>query len=176
MSQDPTKHTNFDDFTLVGPNDVFSALEEVGIKKGDYVLTHVSLSGLGDHVVGGGQMIIEVLLEVLGSVGTLVMPFHTTNITDPATWVNPPVPQECFEEIREHMPAFDKTKSKPYKLGNTVADFFARSDVSRSNHPLFSFGAIGHHAAEVVFNHRLDNGLGEDSPLSALEKHMRKYC
>ena len=50
---------------LVIPNDIKAAFKEVGVKKGQAIMVHTSLSSLG-YVCGGAQSVIEVLLESVG--------------------------------------------------------------------------------------------------------------
>jgi aminoglycoside 3-N-acetyltransferase len=40
-------------------------------------------------VAGGTQAVVQALLDVLGPAGTLVVPTHTPDNTDPADWRNP---------------------------------------------------------------------------------------
>lgn len=58
---------------LVIPNDIKAAFKEVGVKKGQAIMVHTSLSSLG-YVCGGAQSVIEVLLESVGEEGTIMMP------------------------------------------------------------------------------------------------------
>lgn len=46
---------------LVTPEDIKNALEDVGVKKGQAIMVHTSLSSLG-YVCGGAQSVIEALV------------------------------------------------------------------------------------------------------------------
>ncbi|MDA1074167.1 MAG: AAC(3) family N-acetyltransferase, partial [Proteobacteria bacterium] len=72
----------------------------------DTLIVHTSLSKLG-WIAGGAQAVVQTLLDFTGTDGTLVMPTHSAQLTDPANWVNPPVPAGWWPQIRDEMPAFD---------------------------------------------------------------------
>ena len=91
------------------PLTVDSLTEQLGVcglQAGQTVLVHSSMSKLG-WVAGGAQAVIQALLRVLGEDGTLMMPTHTTQNTDPGNWSNPPVPESWVPIIRANTPAFD---------------------------------------------------------------------
>ena len=46
---------------LVTPNDIATALKDIGVQKGQTIMVHTSLSSLG-YVCGGAQSVIEALL------------------------------------------------------------------------------------------------------------------
>ena len=81
-------------------------LRALGLAEGQTVLVHTSLSALG-YVITGPVTLLLALEEVLGPTGTLMMPTHSSDLSDPAAWVSPPVPFEWIEIIRTEMPAFD---------------------------------------------------------------------
>lgn len=54
-------------------SEIERGLRDLGLKRGDIVLVHSSLSSLG-HVEGGAQAVVDALLAVLGETGTLVVP------------------------------------------------------------------------------------------------------
>lgn len=81
-------------------------LRRLGLREGATVLVHSSLSRPG-YVAGGPQAIVLALLDAVGPAGTVVMPAHSSDRSDPSEWANPPVPPEWQQIIREEMPAYD---------------------------------------------------------------------
>lgn len=147
--------------------EIAASLRSLGLGTGDVVVLHASLSSLG-YVVGGAQAVIEAFLDVLGEGGTLTMPAHSANWSDPAEWVAPPVPAEWWPVIRDTTPAFDRFATPPTQMGAIAESFLMRRETHRSGHPRLSHVALGARAEEVTATHELDEGLGMTSPLGRL--------
>ena len=142
-------------------------LAGIGVKPGMVLVVHSSLSKIG-WVSGGAVAVILALEDVLGPEGTLVMPTHSGDLSDPEEWSNPPVPQDWKEIIRQTMPAFDPEITPTRAMGRIAESFRNQKDVLRSNHPHTSFAARGKFSSLITKNHSLNFSLGEESPFARI--------
>jgi aminoglycoside 3-N-acetyltransferase len=128
-------------------DDVETALQQAGLKPGDAVLGHFSLSRFG-YIEGGAEGLIDTLLDLLGPDGTLIMP------TFSFSWLG-------------HL-AFNAART-PSRVGVVSDHFWRRSGVQRSPHPTHSFAASGKLASLLLQGHDYTQApLGEHSPINRL--------
>ncbi len=154
---------------LVTRDSLTARLGALGVRQGEILLAHSSLSSLG-WVNGGAATVVRALLDVLGPDGTLVVPTQTGDLSDPALWQAPPVPREWWETIRATMPAYDPLTTPSRGVGVIPETVRTWPGALRSAHPQTSFAAVGRRAAEIVAGHATDCRLGEHSPLATLER------
>ncbi|KND41589.1 MULTISPECIES: aminoglycoside N(3)-acetyltransferase [Streptomyces] len=144
-------------------------LRAAGVEPGETLLVHSSLSALG-WVCGGAVAVVRALLDALGPDGTLVVPSQTGDLSDPALWSRPPVPEEWWEPIRVAMPGYDPAITPSRGVGVIPETVRTWPGARRSAHPQTSFAAIGPAAAAILADHAPDCRLGERSPLARLER------
>ena len=126
-------------------------LERLGLKTGDVVLVHSSLSKIG-WVDGGADAVIDALLAAVGREGTILVPTLTGS----------------SELSPQNAPFFD-VRNTPCWTGTIPETFRKRSHAIRSLHPTHSVAAIGPMAEELVEGHESTlTPCGKGSPYDKL--------
>ncbi len=123
---------------------IVEGLRRIGLREGDVVQVHSSLSAFG-HVEGGPPTVVSALLDVLGPAGTLMMPTFNHgryDLFDIRT--TPSVNGAITEALRTHQLA------------------------RRSMHPTHAYAAIGPIADWLVQGHLEAGTFGDRSPLGKL--------
>ncbi len=129
-------------------------LQQIGLKQGDSVLVHSSLSKIG-FVNGGAKTVVDALLETIGEQGTLLFPAF------PASGKN--------KIYLDTHPVFD-IKNTPSQMGSISEYFRKLNNVSRSFHPTDSVCAKGHLAEHYTNSH-----FGQLTPYNELSP-FKKLC
>jgi aminoglycoside 3-N-acetyltransferase len=141
--------------------------QKLGLRVGDVVIVHSSMSKIG-WIVGGEMAVISALMEVLTSKGTLIMPAHSGGNTEPSQWHFPPVPEDWWPIIRAEMPPFRSRITPTRAVGKIPELFRTYPDVFRSPHPQNSFVAWGFHAQNITKTHALTPAFGRNTPLGKI--------
>lgn len=154
---------------ILTKKDLVEGLKEIGVRHGQNIIAHTSLSSMG-FVCGGAQIVIEALLECVGEEGTIMMPTQSWKNLDPTAGVHWEEPEEWWQIIRDNWPAYDKNITPTNTMG-AVAEMLRKwPGAKRSDHPARSLAAIGKNADYLTKNHDLSNIFGEGSPLDKLYK------
>ena len=117
----------------VGRTDIEAALRQLGTGDGDVLMAHSSLTSFG-RVRGGADAVIDALLDVVGSGGTLVMPAF------------------CQRDGELRFETWD-VRLSPSDVGRITEVFRLRPGGVRSNHATHSVAACGRHAHEITQGH-----------------------
>lgn len=148
-------------------NDILRALSALGLRRGNIVMVHTSLSKIG-YVCGGAQAVIEALIETVGEHGTIMMPTQTWKNLDPETGVHGDISEEDWDTIRENWPAYNKSLTPTNTMGAVAEMFRSWPGTMRSDHPARSVAAWGRYAEYLVSEHDLSNIFGDGSPIGKL--------
>ncbi|WP_328748642.1 AAC(3) family N-acetyltransferase [Streptomyces sp. NBC_00285] len=158
--------------SLLDTDELAAQLRVLGIRSGDTVLVHASLSAVG-QVRGAVPAVVDSLLDTVGMDGTLVVYTQTPDNSDPSRWPvtrGRSVPVAQWARLRETLPAFDPERTPSYGVGVLPEEVRTRPGAVRSSHPQSSFAALGPAAARITDGHALNCHLGEESPLARLEE------
>lgn len=155
-----------DSLPLIRPSRLRADLEALGIRPGQTLELHASVKAVG-WVVGGPDMVLTVLLDLLGPDGTLMM--LTGWEDDPydlPTW-----PEAKRQAYLDECPAFDPQTSRASReMVGILGEYLrTRPGARRSSHPVGSFAAVGGRAEWLMTGQRLDfGGYGPEGPLERL--------
>ncbi|MFO8055410.1 MAG: AAC(3) family N-acetyltransferase [Bacteroidales bacterium] len=130
-------HTIYPPFSYDAFRDFLT--EELGIKKGDTLFIHSSIDKL--NVDCSPDQIINLLLELVGSEGTLAFPcWHF---------------QQRAEEYLTDPDNLYHVKKSPSVMGLLPELARRNKEALRSLHPTSAVTAIGKHARELIYEHHL---------------------
>ena len=146
---------------------LIQAFHGLGLAAGDTVMVHSALSALG-WVVGGPRAVIEALMVVVSTEGTICMPGHSSDNSEPSNWSSPPVPEKWWPIIRQEMLPYDPLTTPTRGVGKIPEVFRTYPGIVRSAHPQQSFTAWGKHAETIVASHPLTPAFGKHTPLDVL--------
>ncbi len=119
-------------------------LRRLGVQPGDVLMIHSSLRSLG-YVTGGAATVVDALLDVLGSTGTLVGPSFNYETAQAPSFVFDPI-------------------NTPSDMGAIADEIRRRAGSARSRHLTHSVSAIGPQAQRIV-NAGGPTAWAADSPL-----------
>jgi len=122
----------------VKKEDIKAGLMRLGLKKGDTVGVHSSLSSFG-YVEGGADTVIDALLETVGERGNIVMSTHSANLSEDKR--TPEMIALGISWLFRILP-YDPSKT-PVTTGIIPETFRKRKGVVRGLHPSLSIAASG---------------------------------
>jgi aminoglycoside 3-N-acetyltransferase len=139
-------------------------LKALGLGAGQVLMMHSSVKKVG-KVMGGANVILQAVQEVLTPSGTLMMYAGWQDIPDDLD----EVPEELRSHYYKHYPAFDPAISRAVRENSVLVEFFRTfPNTHRSLNPEASMVAWGAQAKYLTDNHPLNYGYGVGSPLEKL--------
>ncbi|MBX7223842.1 MAG: aminoglycoside 3-N-acetyltransferase [Blastocatellia bacterium] len=149
---------------IVSKSDIVRGLHQLGVAAGDTVMLHSSVKRIG-WVVGGPQIVLEALFEVLSPSGTLLIfasfeddPYHLDE------W-----PEPRRQAYLNEFPPYDPLSSRADRKNMGILAEYLRTwpGAHRTTHP-FSYVAVGASAQYLTKEHPLWYRDGFNSPLERL--------
>lgn len=141
------------DKTIVTKEIFKNKLLELGLKKGQKIAVHSSLSSFG-FVVGGPEMIVDTLKEIIGKNGLILMPAFT-----------------YYTESKFFSRKYFSINSLCSKdIGIIAETFRISSETYRNFHPFTSFSFWGQNAKEYAKKYFMADSFTINSPLGEILK------
>lgn len=160
----------------VGREDIAAGLSAVGLKAGDGVIVHSSLSSFG-HVEGGPDAVVDAILDVIGPEGTVLFPTFTGDaVCGAILGVSGHSGAVIFPEVADvDLDDLRNIKEQHIFSGAVGKAARRRPDFLKGTHPLYSITAKGPLAAELVeLNDRYIFPSARDKAIYGLGEHGGK--
>lgn len=137
----------------------------LGVQAGDTIMLHASVKAMG-WVVGGPDMVLRALQEVLTPDGTLMM---FIGWEDDPYEVQFEGDEEALQVYLDNLPAFDPATARADRTNLSILTEYLRTTPGavRSSEP-YGFAAVGKHADYIVSEHPHNYRNGPGSPLEKL--------
>jgi aminoglycoside 3-N-acetyltransferase len=139
-------------------------VEALGIREGNAVMIHSSMSKVG-RLLFGPDALVGALLDAVGASGTVLA--YTDWEGDYEDLLDDQ--GRVRDEWREHVPPFDPNASRATRDNGVLPEFIRTTPgARRSANPGASVAALGGRSDWFTADHPLDYGYGEGSPLAKL--------
>jgi aminoglycoside 3-N-acetyltransferase len=140
-------------------------LARLGLTPGDVVMVHASMRAVG-KVLGGPDVVIHALLDVVSRAGTVMMYVDWEDAVQHLTRYGS---EELDRQLLDEWPAFDPLTSRARRAYGVLPEFLRTwPGAHRSGNPGASVAAVGARAEWLCANHPLQYGYGPGSPLAKL--------
>ncbi|MBO4303820.1 MAG: DUF4910 domain-containing protein [Lentisphaeria bacterium] len=147
----------------LGKEEIVKALQALGVKKGDVLLVHSSVSNCG-YIKGGAETVIASLEEAVGKEGTLLF----AAFTRPYMYLGGPCREWLFRP-------YDGKNPSQIWTGTIPKTVLKRADALRSRHATHSWCGFGPLAETCLMQHAPDdNPASINSPMGVAMEHGAK--
>lgn len=152
------------DERLITKSRLVSDLVRLGLRAGDLVMLHASVKAVG-WIVGGPDVVLEAIVDILGSTGTLMMYVGSEDSMYHASeW-----PDGKKRAYLEELAPYDPMRTRACREWSILTEYLRTwPGAFRSAHPDGSFAAVGALADWITKDHPIDYGYGPGSPPAKL--------
>ena len=149
----------------IGEDQIIKALVDLGVKKGETLLVHSSLSGLG-YLPGGAETLLSALRKTVGKAGTLLAPAFTKPYVSFKGKLNKSYQYRPYDRQKN-----GKLRDKSIYTGALPNRMLKEPDACRSGHISHEWVAVGKEAEACTQGHGFTNAPADiTSPMTkALE-------
>ena len=139
---------------------LLSDLSKLGLASGDTVMLHASVKAVG-WIVGGPDMVLRAMLDVLGTTGTLMMYVKCEEpLNEIDDW-----PEDWQKAYLAECPPFDPYRTRANRRWRILTEYVRTWPGARcSDHPEARVAAVGADADWITSDHPLQFGYGAGSP------------
>ena len=156
---------------VVTKKNLIKIFKKLGVKEGDDILLHTSMKIFG-YFVNGPYDILNSIYEIINlKKGTLLIPTHTGQMTNPRYWKN----KVNSELIRNNINEYDPNFTLPRNRGIISLIPLIDKRFKRSSHPLNSIAAIGKSSKYYTSKHPFEYPEGYNSPIWRLYKKKKAF-
>ena len=141
-----------------------SDLSKLGLASGDTAMLHASVKAVG-WIVGGPDMVLRAILDVLGSTGTLMMYVKCEEpLNEIDDW-----PEDWKKAYLAECQPFDPYRTRANRRWSILTEYLRTWPGARcSANPEARVAAVGAEADRITSDHPLQFGYGAGSPLEKL--------
>ncbi|MGY4706585.1 aminoglycoside 3-N-acetyltransferase [Candidatus Bipolaricaulota sp. J31] len=149
---------------LITRSELVEDLRKLGLRPGQVVMLHASVRAIG-WVVGGPDVVIQAILDVVGPEGTLMMYVGWEEVP----YLTVAMREGRGEAYLEECPAFDPRRSRANRKWSILTEYLRTwPGARRSDHPEASVAAVGAKAEWLTKDHPLNYPYGPGSPFAKL--------
>lgn len=131
---------------IVTRDELAAFFKSLGVVKGSVILLQADLSEL-PVLVGMETALLEVIQNLIGPSGCLILPAFTRSALDPSCLMNQSIPAfipySAWQTVREQHPGYTSRTLPADQWAAAANTFLLQTKVKRTEHPCYSFAWSG---------------------------------